>query len=44
MQWDTNAGLLQQYGRNETMKTTWTMGDVTIEQMQRSVTSLERAK
>lgn len=44
IQWDTRAGRLQQYGRNETMKTTWTMGDVTIEQMQRSVMSLERAE
>ena len=44
IQWDTTENALKQYGRNETMKTAWTMGEVSIDQMQRSVLTINRAE
>jgi len=44
IQWDTNDNVLRQYGRNETMKTVWTVGELSIDQRQRSVLTINRAE
>ena len=42
IQWDTEHNQLVQYGRTEQLRTTWKMGENSIQQAQKSVTRIMR--